>query len=194
MDFSEEEAKLPEKTASVSLLVDLHAQFGLRTLWIQRAENPKDPWSGHMGFPGGRQEPNDADCRETAERETLEEIGLNLTEHAEYLGALRKHPVYSHKGRAAFKLAAHAFWVPNMPKLTLDTSEVAAVHRIPMTYLRDPQNETEKEIVWKEAPMRFPAIRYQDRLLWGLSLKVWLDFSKRMDSTELGKLLGSRCR
>jgi len=56
-------------------------------LFIRRAEHPGDPWSGHMAFPGGRQDPGDVALLDTARRETLEEIGLDLS-RAELLGRL----------------------------------------------------------------------------------------------------------
>ena len=60
---------------------------GLELLFIERARCPGDPWSGDIAFPGGRLEAGDADARAAAERETLEEIGLDLTA-AEALGRL----------------------------------------------------------------------------------------------------------
>ena len=45
-------------------------------LFIERARHPLDPWSGHMAFPGGRVEQEDATSRAAAERETREEVGL----------------------------------------------------------------------------------------------------------------------
>jgi 8-oxo-dGTP pyrophosphatase MutT (NUDIX family) len=56
-------------------------------LFIERASHPGDPWSGHMAFPGGRIDPGDSDPRAAAERETLEEVGLDLAS-AERLGRL----------------------------------------------------------------------------------------------------------
>lgn len=56
-------------------------------LFIKRAEKRGDPWSGHMAFPGGHRDPGDASNRAAAERETREEIGLDLSA-AEYLGTL----------------------------------------------------------------------------------------------------------
>ena len=53
---------------------------GAEVLFIHRTEREGDPWSGHVGFPGGRVDENDADCRTTAERETLEELNLDLQE------------------------------------------------------------------------------------------------------------------
>lgn len=56
-------------------------------LFIERAEHPRDPWSGHMAFPGGRIDPVDATPQRAAERETLEEVGISLAS-AELLGRL----------------------------------------------------------------------------------------------------------
>ncbi|KAI9323683.1 hypothetical protein BX666DRAFT_1889341 [Dichotomocladium elegans] len=47
-------------------------------LFIQRATRQSDRWSGHVAFPGGKNEPGETDT-ETAERETLEEIGLDIS-------------------------------------------------------------------------------------------------------------------
>jgi hypothetical protein len=41
-------------------------------LFIKRATRSSDKWSGHVAFPGGRQEPEDEDGRYTAMRETWE--------------------------------------------------------------------------------------------------------------------------
>src|SRR3712207_7728770 len=45
-------------------------------------------WSGHMALPGGGWEPGDKDVYDTARRETLEEIGVDLDE-GRLLGRLR---------------------------------------------------------------------------------------------------------
>ncbi|NNL85157.1 MAG: NUDIX domain-containing protein, partial [Myxococcales bacterium] len=47
-------------------------------LFIERARHPDDPWSGHMALPGGRLDPVDASLRAAAERETREEVGVEL--------------------------------------------------------------------------------------------------------------------
>lgn len=71
-----------------AVAVVLHdAPTGSEMLFIQRAEHPRDPWSGHMAFPGGRVDPGDATPRHAAERETREEVGLDLG-GAELIGRL----------------------------------------------------------------------------------------------------------
>eukprot|EP00753_Platysulcus_tardus_P003033 PLAT12192.1.p1 GENE.PLAT12192.1~~PLAT12192.1.p1 ORF type:complete len:350 (-),score=118.83 PLAT12192.1:51-1064(-) len=63
---------------------DEHVQL----LLLKRADNPRDSWSGHVAFPGGRRDESDADDYETAVRETLEETGIDLTSNFYYLGRL----------------------------------------------------------------------------------------------------------
>ncbi len=52
---------------------------GPEILLIRRARREGDPWSGHIGLPGGRREAVDADLLATAVRETREEVGVHLS-------------------------------------------------------------------------------------------------------------------
>src|SRR5918998_527770 len=63
--------------AAVALLL---RERELEIFVIKRAEKGDDPWSGHMALPGGREEPEDDNPYETARRETLEEVGLDIAE------------------------------------------------------------------------------------------------------------------
>lgn len=75
-----------KKKAAVAVVLNVCGD-GLRLLFIERAAHPKDPWSGHIAFPGGTIEVTDRDLKHTAERETMEELGLDLSV-ADYLGRL----------------------------------------------------------------------------------------------------------
>ncbi|MDD9892235.1 MAG: NUDIX domain-containing protein, partial [Gammaproteobacteria bacterium] len=44
-------------------------------LLMRRAIREGDPWSGHVSFPGGRMDPEDASALATAKRELREEVG-----------------------------------------------------------------------------------------------------------------------
>jgi len=66
------------RRAAVAMLLRETVE-GPEVFFIERARHEGDPWSGHMAFPGGRVEDADTDSRATAERETLEEVGISLT-------------------------------------------------------------------------------------------------------------------
>jgi 8-oxo-dGTP pyrophosphatase MutT (NUDIX family) len=72
--------------AAVAVILHDGAE-GLEALFIHRAVRAGDTWSGQIAFPGGRREPTDADLGATAIRETLEEVGVDLSK-AEPLGVL----------------------------------------------------------------------------------------------------------
>ena len=77
----------PQKRAAVAIIIR-ESSDGPRVLLIRRAEHPGDPWSGHMAFPGGREDPGDESLIATAIRETLEELALDLTQTGHMLGQL----------------------------------------------------------------------------------------------------------
>lgn len=60
----------------------------LDTLFIKRKENPSDPWSGQIALPGGRFEPQDTSLIDTAIREAIEEIDIDLRAQGRLLGTL----------------------------------------------------------------------------------------------------------
>lgn len=65
-------------TQRAAVLVLLRkAANGNEVLLMRRSERPDDPWSGQLSFPGGHEDPGDADLMETALREAREEVGLD---------------------------------------------------------------------------------------------------------------------
>ena len=75
---------VPERATSVGkieaavAIILVPADDDLELLFIKRAEEPGDPWSGQMALPGGRREEGDADLLATATRETFEETEIEL--------------------------------------------------------------------------------------------------------------------
>ena len=57
-------------------------------LLIKRAERAGDPWSGHLAFPGGRAEKQDATLLDIAMREAAEEVGIDARTGGRLLGRL----------------------------------------------------------------------------------------------------------
>lgn len=130
-------ARLPVRgeAASVAMILcdgEDEGDGGLRVVVIERALRDGDPWSGQLAFPGGRREAGDRDARHTAERETREEIAVDLGA-AERLGRLDDQ-----RGRTADKpielvIRCFVYHHPALQQSAL-SGEVNAVHRVPLDY------------------------------------------------------------
>lgn len=80
-------AEEQDADAAVALLLKPKNQT-LELFFVKRADNPADPWSGQMAFPGGKRDPKDQNLKQTVVRETLEETSINLLDRSRFLGAM----------------------------------------------------------------------------------------------------------
>jgi 8-oxo-dGTP pyrophosphatase MutT (NUDIX family) len=111
-------------------------------LFIKRAANKRDKWTGHVAFPGGRRDPEDADDYAAAVRETLEEVGLDLAAYAVPAGNLSQAVITAAWGKTPLMVFCPYVFVvtdPNLPPLRLQPSEVASAHWVPVRSLLDPR-------------------------------------------------------
>ncbi len=76
-----------DASAAVALLLK-PADKNLKILFVKRAENPADPWSGQMALPGGKRDSTDQSLKQTVVRETLEETNINLLDRCRFLGVM----------------------------------------------------------------------------------------------------------
>jgi 8-oxo-dGTP pyrophosphatase MutT (NUDIX family) len=148
---------------------------GSELLFIERARRDGDPWSGHMALPGGRVEVTDVDAWATAERETSEEIGLDLSA-AERLGQLDD----LHGGARQITVSAHGYWLEGARPALVLNHEVADALWIPLSELSDPS----RFIVYRyprNPNQDFPGIVVSgDRVVWGLTLRLLKDLFARL--------------
>lgn len=159
-----------ELRAAVAVVV-LPSSEGAKLLLIRRAAADGDPWSGDLAFPGGRSEPGDATARHTAERETSEEVGVDLAD-AEYLGRLDDL-----QGRAIeIVVSAFVYALEEEPALTL-SDEVRAVHWVRFDDLLDPARHGVDRFDYRGHALDLPVIRLDDLCadegppLWGLTYR-----------------------
>lgn len=155
-------------------LVFRQGPSGVELLFIQRAVHEADPWSGHVGFPGGREEADDADLVAVAARETREELGMDLEGDRSFVAA---GPLDQLQARARNRLlpmliAPFAFiHVGADTPLLRPNDEVDDAFWIPMTRLADPAFR-----VWFPHPVAAMALDFPGvdlgpgrRVLWGLT-------------------------
>jgi len=155
------------KKAAVAAVVR-DGDEGAELLFIHRAEDPRDPWSGHMAFPGGRMDPEDATEQAAAIRETREELALDLDAGGEFLGRLSDVAAMSRGRPLSLVIVPHVFVIDGDPKLE-PNYEVAEVLWVPLGYLADYDNRSTLD--WKLGQMTIPlpCYRYKDKVIWGLT-------------------------
>jgi len=149
---------------------------GLEALFIKRAEHPSDPWSGHIGLPGGRAEAGDPGLLHTAIRETEEEIGLCLDSERELLGALDETRASARTRSIDMKIAPFVFAANGAPDRLALSEEVAATHWIPLHDLFDSAHSASVTVPLGVETLRFPAIELRGITIWGLTLRMLRNF------------------
>jgi 8-oxo-dGTP pyrophosphatase MutT (NUDIX family) len=156
------------------------AEAGLEVLFIRRAEDPRDPWSGQMAFPGGRSEPGDPDLCATAIRETAEEIGLDLAREAEYLGSLDEVRAMARLRPMDLAITPFVFYLPGGAATTIG-EEVTSVHWLPLDSLLSPDSRSSLEYRHEGGVLSFPSLRVQDIVIWGLTYRMLGSFTALLD-------------
>lgn len=169
------------RQAAVALILRESA-FGPEVLFIERAQRKGDPWSGHMAFPGGRLEAQDAHARAAAERETVEEVGLSLegAHHLGHLGDVVGNP----RVQSDLVISAHAFEVPQGDApLSLEQAEVADAFWFPVADLHDPQRHVHFSTpAHRRGPYPGIEVGVPDRhVVWGLTYRFLDIFFEALD-------------
>lgn len=161
------------KTRAAVAMILRQGRSGVELLFIQRSRHENDPWSGNVAFPGGKVEQGEGP-RQAAERETIEEIGLDL-KGGRFLGQM---PVV----RGSYlpvQVSCFVYWMDGLPLELVLNGEVFD------TYWAD-LNELDNRDRHLIAPVRFrgedfevPAIRLcwpGSPVLWGLTYRLVMHF------------------
>lgn len=159
--------------AAVALIIRETAS-GFQLLFMQRAANERDPWSGNISFPGGKVENGDRDPRTAAERETWEEVGIDLRK-ARFLGRL------SDRTGAYIPILVSCFiyLLEEDSPLQLLQEEVQDAFWVPLADLTDPSRRGEKNVRFDGRSMIHPGITLPhpgEPVLWGLTYWLVTDF------------------
>jgi 8-oxo-dGTP pyrophosphatase MutT (NUDIX family) len=146
-------------------------------LFIQRAERAGDPWSGQMAFPGGFWSTIDPHLAETARRETLEEIGLDLATKAAPIARLDDLQGVARGRELPLVITPFLFELRGPAELRLN-HEVQGTLWVPLAHLREDGNvgAIEYSGPGADAAMRLPAYRYEGRTIWGLTFRMVRNF------------------
>jgi 8-oxo-dGTP pyrophosphatase MutT (NUDIX family) len=160
--------------AAVAMVLEPRAD-DIHLFFIHRAEHEADPWSGHMGFPGGRKDPEDPDVLRTALREVQEEVGIDLGSHGRLIGPIDELQGVA-RGRQLPLVISPFVFALEEPVEPQPNHEVQSVLWVPLEFLANPANESMIDYSIGGQPMRLPAYVYQDRTIWGLTFRMIRSF------------------
>ena len=167
------------RQAAIAVIL-IEQEHALEVLLIERAIREGDPWSGHMALPGGHADPTDADLGATAERETLEEVGLDLRRLGERLGRLADTPPV--RG-VPLAVRPFVYLLQTRPQLSL-SSEVEQALWVPVAPLLAGQRRTTFSLVRGGQSLKFPAWDIKGHLVWGLTYRVLDEFFQRLNAVS----------
>jgi len=170
-DYRPVEIPFEKGMIAAAVAVILHeGDEGLEALFIHRAVRAGDTWSGQIAFPGGRREAGDMDLRATAIRETLEEVGVDLT-GAEPLGVLDDlHPRTPVLPPVVVR--PFVFALTERPSIVV-SPEVQDAFWVPFLALQAPGVLGEITIDHPGIPRRvLPAYTLGNRTIWGMSERI----------------------
>ena len=134
--------------------------------------------AGEISFPGGRQDIDEDDLRETALREAREEIGLP-SEAVDLIGALQPTPTiatnYSVYPFVGLIEPGHE-WAPS-------AFEVELVLELPLADLRAGYDR--RRLLRRGVPFRTDTYVVGDHLVWGATARILADLLERVDAAGL---------
>jgi len=149
-------------------------------LFIRRSEREGDPWSGHMAFPGGRLDPRDASPQAAAERESAEEVGLDLVGQGRLLGSLDEliSPVRS--GPYSLVISPFVYQLAVDEPILLPNHEVADIHWFDLDRLAGGEGRGTFTLPWKGQVLELPRLDLDGVRIWGLTLHMLDDLLGRL--------------
>lgn len=166
-------AEEEDADAAVALLLK-PANQSLKLFFVKRAENPADPWSGQMAFPGGKSDPKDQNLKQTVVRETLEETSINLLDRSRFLGIME--PLRSTR-RSEMRILPFLILLEHEPTIKLNEELEWFVWISPEELL---QYRGTAKFSFGEVP----AYVFGERVIWGLTYRILEKFFQILEYSD----------
>tara|TARA_A100001037_G_C15119147_1_gene622913 strand:+ start:39 stop:656 length:618 start_codon:yes stop_codon:yes gene_type:complete len=180
-DLKIEQHRREEKMRESSVALILrNKSSNIEILFIKRASRIGDPWSGQMAFPGGHKEKSDKTLRQTAVRETFEEINLDLSS-ANYFGVLPEQRALARGKRINLIISPHVFYMKDDPVLCAnhEVDEIiwSDLNRLILGACHDVETYrlSENEITCNGYRLE------KGHFVWGLTYRMLKDFFSILD-------------
>jgi 8-oxo-dGTP pyrophosphatase MutT (NUDIX family) len=161
-----------------AVLLPLYVRDGEETVLFTRRTEHLKHHRGEISFPGGRWQPDDADLRATALRETEEEMGI-MVQDVTVLGRL--DDFVSVHGYHVVPFIGTFLWPY---RFRVDPREIAEVIEVPLATLQDPLRWRQED--WHDRGRHYPVdfCTVGEHEIWGLTAAILRQFLHRVFDGE----------
>lgn len=159
-----------EGKRSAGVLVLCSQREGRDSLILTKRTSKVEHHKGEISFPGGAQDPEDADIIATALRETHEEIGIPPTE-VEVLGSLDQDST-----RTGYLISPVVGNLKRDVDFRPNAYEVDVILEVPLRHFLDPRYTQHEESVMDGDLVSYNAYWYETDLIWGATARIITGF------------------
>jgi 8-oxo-dGTP pyrophosphatase MutT (NUDIX family) len=151
-----------------AVLLPLALKQGELSLLFTRRSDAVNSHRGQVSFPGGQLEPGDRDLRDTALRETCEEIGIQ-PDDIDVMGTLK--PLKSATG---FHIYPYVGFIRDLNGLHKNDLEVEKVFCIPLDWLTNEDNLKQEDYVPPDGSLHKVWVfkTYAGERVWGITAQI----------------------
>ena len=153
------------------LIPIIYREHSLSVLLTERSPELKHH-AGQVSFPGGRMDPGDSDVRETALRETHEEVGIHPAD-VEIVGYLDPNPTVT-----GYAVTPVVGLVELRRELVIDPFEVKSAFEVPLAFLLDEANQESSEREFAGVTVPIAEFNYGEYRIWGATASMLIEFRR----------------
>lgn len=133
---------------------------------------------GQVAFPGGKIDPEDSDEIDAALREAEEELAIPRS-RVDIVGAVDTY----HSGSGFAITPVLGIIPPDLP-LVPNPGEVDSWFEVPLDFILDPANLTEKSAMWQGRTRSYYEIMWNERRIWGVTAGIISNLAARLESSH----------
>ena len=165
------------KLAAVMALFYPNKQGETHLVLIVRKSSP-GVHSGQIGFPGGKPESGDVDLKDTAVRETWEEIGVSS--HSIHVLCPLTEVYIPPSNFDVFPFVGMTVSTPNFKR---QTSEVESIIEIPLKDILDDSKRVFSLVSTSYGPkVSVPAFNFEGYIVWGATAMILMEIIELLNS------------
>ncbi|MEM0079398.1 MAG: CoA pyrophosphatase [Nitrososphaerota archaeon] len=134
-------------------------------LFVVRSIREDDRWSGQVAFPGGMWKPIDRDLYDTAVRELMEEVSIELEKYANKISVLR---IFNPSNMPELKVTPILVQASSKPAIRL-SEELSAYFWASLKNLEKTEVEIELQDKIKKKVLAFRSDKW---VIWGMTARI----------------------